>query len=38
VAHPQRGAGPDYYKLPGATIRYSEADLDSCLKQRKVSS
>jgi len=28
--------GPDYYKLPGGTIRYSEADLANWLRQRKV--
>lgn len=28
--------GPDYYKLPGGTIRYREADLESWLKQRRV--
>ncbi len=28
--------GPDYYKLPGGTIRYSEADLANWLKQRRV--
>lgn len=30
--------GPDFYKLPGGTIRYSEADLTDWLKQRKVHS
>jgi predicted DNA-binding transcriptional regulator AlpA len=28
--------GPDYYKLPGGTIRYSEADLANWLRQRRV--
>lgn len=30
--------GPDFYKLPGGTIRYSEIDLNNWLKQRKVNS
>lgn len=29
--------GPDYYKLSGGTIRYSETDLEKWLKQRRVS-
>ena len=29
--------GPTYYKLPGGTIRCSEADLASWLRQRRVS-
>ena len=28
--------GPDYYKLPGGTIRYSESDLNNWLRQRKI--
>lgn len=28
--------GADYYKMPGGTIRYSEADLENWLKQRRV--
>lgn len=27
--------GPSYYKLPGGTIRYSEADLANWLRQRR---
>lgn len=27
--------GPSYYKLPGGTIRYSEDDLSSWLRQRR---
>jgi excisionase family DNA binding protein len=27
--------GPDFYKLPGGTIRYAESDLEKWLKQRK---
>jgi excisionase family DNA binding protein len=30
--------GPDFYKLPGGTIRYRETDLATWLKQRKVGS
>lgn len=28
--------GPDYYKLPGGTIRYSEDDLNNWLRQRRI--